>query len=565
MKTNLVTKWIIRCYNMDDDHKCFWFTKIKGDVNMSEIKSKTDEDILDTKLMEKLLSNGDYYDFLKKGILSSYRAFSIKEDEEDELLKVKEAGNPIDVLNKIKQAIETGTLKLNDEQKNNYCFLLDNASINRFIEDYKDKTFTMNIKESSVTIPCKYFIDFLSLLNKDYDDFFSGEIKGLKEYEKKDFLYLFMNFIRKELLFRRYVFQGEYESRIKEITNCERLDVEYLYYDNPNAVRYKNLDDIKITDELRKEVTSEIPNHLDKLEKAIYIYIKLCKTLSYDPEFYALGQGILAVDKHRNINNIEFVTPDNNEVVCYEFCAIYAKLIKELGFDYEIDGDPLAMLLGNHQSLKTLLGKYFVSVDSVTSVLYGDMTRAKLNQPLEGIKCLNKSQKSKKEFELKLIKVYSLIVNNEKNKIKDYTKLTFDDLFKQNGLDPNKSIFEDKIMILIKEANKPALKTVDLMGYIRKLVKALFESSEKDNNVKFSVINDKERVKEGQKATVSGVFTIIDGEKTSYLLYNDNEKLLIPITKIDLNNMFTEGKLNYIDKQSTMIPGIDVEGFTSIK
>lgn len=510
---------------------------------------------IDITLMKKMLNNGAYYESLKKGTLSSYRCFSID----------GKTNNSIDVLNNIKEALEKGKLSLNEEQKNNFNYLLDNVSINRFIEDYKDKVFTVLLKGTKVNIPCSYFIQILTLSKDDYNNFFTEDIKEFNGYDKKLFLYLFMSFINKELLYRNYIFQGEYKRRIDEIANCERIDVQYLYYDNPREKKYDNLDSFNLTYELKQEVLKDIPNDLDSVEKAIYFYIKLCKILAYDPEFYALGQGIYGVDKHHGIDNISFVTPDNNEVVCYEFCGIYAKLIKELGFDYEIEGDLIASVLGEHQSLKALLDKYFVSIDSVTSVLYGDMIRAKLNQPLEGINCYNKSKKSRKEFKLKLVKVYSLIVNQEKNKIKDYTKLTFDELFKQYGLNPKECDFKEKIEVLVKEANKAKLKTVDSMGYIRRLVKTLFSSSETDYNIKFSVISDKLRAKNGQKATASGIFTIIDGKEEIYLLYNDSEKSLIPIAKTDLVDMFSKGDLNYIDKQSVKIPGIDVNGFSVIK
>ncbi len=509
---------------------------------------------LDITLMKKLLDDNFYFDFLKEGVLNSYRAFLISSNLHDELLNVTKISNYlIDVLNVIKDSVEDGSLKLNDKENANYHYLLDNVSINLFIEKYKDKFFNSNLNGMMVKVPCNYFIDFLTLTNDSYDDFFDDKIKKHKEFEKEDFLYLFINFIKREI-HKKYIFEDKYKRRIDEIVNYERLDVEYLYYSNPNAVRYENLDQLKLTDELKNEVLKDMPEKLDSVKKAIYIYIKLCKILTYDPEFYALGQGLNGVEKHRGIRNIESITPVNNEAICYEFCAIYAKLIKELGFDYEIEGDSLGMLLGLHQYLNVLLGKYFVSVDSVTSVLYGDMTRAKLNQPLEGIKCLNKNNKSRKEFNLMVTEVYSIIVNQENKKQRDHSAFTFADL-NLKGYS-----FEDKIRLLLKKANEFNLKTIDFMGYVKQLMGVLFGQEERENKVKFSIVSDKKRSKEGKDATVTGIFTIIENQKKCYFLYNDDEKLLIPLSESDLNEMFNEGKLRYIDKQNTIIPGIASEG-----
>lgn len=247
---------------------------------------------LDITLMKKLLDDNFYFDFLKEGVLNSYRAFLISSNLPDELLNVTKISNYlIDVLNVIKDSVEDGSLKLNDKENANYNYLIDNVSINEFIEKYKDKFFNSNLNGKMVKVPCNYFIDFLTLTNDAYDDFFDDKIKKHKEFEKEDFLYLFINFIKREI-HKKYIFEDKYKRRIDEIVNYERLDVEYLYYSNPNAVRYENLDQLKLTDELKNEVLKDMPEKLDSVKKAIYIYIKLCKILTYDPEFYALGQGL---------------------------------------------------------------------------------------------------------------------------------------------------------------------------------------------------------------------------------------------------------------------------------
>ena len=502
---------------------------------------------MDVQLMKKLLSDENYYDFLKKGILSRYRSFPISENMPRELLEVTKIGNAVGVLNEIKKAYDSGLLILSDKEKNNYNFLISNVSTSIFKEDYKDKIFPMKLNSKEYNMLCSYFLDFLFLNDKEYEEFFYNNESKYNGINKKDFIYLLMSFIKKELLFRKYIFDNKTEERINEILNNEKIDVEYLYYSSENKVKYKDLDDLKLTDDLKKEILKDIPNNLDSVRKAIYIYIKLCKTLAYDSEFYALGQGLNGIDNHHGIKNIEFVTPENSEIICYEFCAIYAKLIKELGFDYEIDGDPLGMLVGTHQYLKTLLGKYFVSIDSVTSVLYGDMTRAKLNQPLEGINCLNKSKKSKNEFNLMVIEMYSLIVKQENEKKRQDNSLIFEELISNKELS-----IEQKIKKLVEKVNLLKFKSMDAMGYIKQLI----DTNQLKQNVKFSVICDKKNVKDNKQATVSGVFTLAEEDKKFYLLYNDG--LLIPISKEDLSVMFKNDELSYVDSQVSLIPGLNI-------
>lgn len=502
---------------------------------------------MNIQLMKKLLSDENYYNFLKKGIINRYRSFAISENMPRELLEVTKIGNAVGVLNEIKKAYDSGLLTLSDKEKNNYNFLIGNVSTNVFKEDYKEEIFAMKLNGKEFNLPCSCFLKFLFSNNKEYEDFFCNDESMYNDISKKDFIYLLMSFIKKELLFRKYIFDDKTERRIKEILNNEKIDVEFLYYSSENKVKYKDLDNLTLTSELRKEILNNIPNNLDPIKKAIYIYIKLCKTLAYDSEFYALGQGLNGIDNHHGIKNIEFITPENSEVICYEFCAIYAKLIKELGFDYEIDGDPLGMLVGTHQFLKTLLGKYFVSVDSVTSILYGDMTRAKLNQPLEGISCLNKSEKSKNEFNLMVTEMYSLIVKQENEQSKKNNSLIFEELINNKKLS-----IEQKIKMLVEKVDSLEFKSMDSMGYIKQLI----DTNNLHGSVSFSVICDRKNVKNNKQATASGVFTLTEDDKKFYLLYNNG--LLIPISKEDLSFMFKNKELSYIDNQVSLIPGLNL-------
>ena len=78
---------------------------------------------MDVQLMKKLLSDENYYDFLKKGILSRYRSFAISENMPRELLEVTKIGNAVGVLSEIKKAYDSGLLILSDKEKNNYNLL----------------------------------------------------------------------------------------------------------------------------------------------------------------------------------------------------------------------------------------------------------------------------------------------------------------------------------------------------------------------------------------------------------------------------------------------------------
>lgn len=524
---------------------------------------KNDNNGLDISLLEKLLSEDYYYEFLKKGIMFSHRSFGMPSNPSEDLIKIKKQGNAVEVLNLIKKAYEKGQLKLDDKEKENYEFLMDNVSIDKFIEKYKDQTFSLNVKDKKIDIPCNYFIEFLTSSDKEYESFFEPENTNYREINKMDFIYSFIKFINRDFVYKKFIFPDKYMDRLNEISEYKKLDVEYLYYSNSKPTVYDNLDSITITEELKKEILDGIPDNFDSVRKAVYIYIKLCKILSYADEFFALGQRLNGPAKYRNLDNVSSITPNDNEVVCYQFCAIYAKFLKTLGFDYEIDGDPLGMILGTHQYLKTLLDKYFISIDSVTSILHGDMIRAKLNEPLVGIKCLNKNEKSQEEFRLIMVEVYSLIVKQEQNKLQDYATLTFDELLKEyNDVSEQKEediSFQSKIKILIRKAEDAKFKPVDTMSYMKILTDVLFNTDEKKDNANVSIICDKKNVPEDKEASLSAVFTIKENDMILYFLYNNNSGLFL-ISRDELQEMFKKQELCYIDRKNGKIQGISDSG-----
>ncbi len=91
-----------------------------------------------------------------------------------------------------------------------------------------------------------------------------------------------------------------------------------------------NVNDIVVNSKLKDNIFSRIPKNYSNLEKAIFIYYELCKTLNYSIS-YLLG-GTRATNWFTNIDNIKKVDGEKcKDVVCFTFNAIYAKLLIEAG------------------------------------------------------------------------------------------------------------------------------------------------------------------------------------------------------------------------------------------
>ena len=90
------------------------------------------------------------------------------------------------------------------------------------------------------------------------------------------------------------------------------------------------VEELEINPALIDAVFSALPTKLDKFEKTIYIYSKLCLILSYDAQYWATENDEYVLDRfkrHADLNSIATISPNNSEVVCVDFNLIFSKML----------------------------------------------------------------------------------------------------------------------------------------------------------------------------------------------------------------------------------------------
>ena len=83
-----------------------------------------------------------------------------------------------------------------------------------------------------------------------------------------------------------------------------------------------------------------------------------------------------------NPNTIKNISLDSPNVVCYEFNAIYANLLKRLGINYEVKSRSKTYGDG-HAYLTFRADDYIVNADSLPSIIGSDLLNAKVGQELK--------------------------------------------------------------------------------------------------------------------------------------------------------------------------------------
>lgn len=460
----------------------------------------------------------------------------------------------IPFLEAIEVARDKGLIKLNRITYSRYKTLLDLISYGILKKQLQNKTIQAKVDGITYNIPANKIVELLELDTKTLDDYINTpNRKG--SISKEAFLYIVRRFIIREELMDNFIFPENIEKRITDIVNYEILDFESqnTYLSDENSLTSKT----NLNPELIEAITKDIPANYSTLEKAIFIYIKMCKILSYNDEFFAAKQRGLAAEKHRMIDYIETISPQFPEVVCYEFNAIYAKMLHSLGINFQRECFSWKNKYGDgHENLSFRVGKYIIEADSSRKILTGDLFNAKVGNSIKGLKCRNQNFDTYMDFDEILRKVYKDIKKEDKSTfseaLKEYEELTN---AKQAHIP-----FNTRFDIFLEKIRTSSFNGLNIMSYILRLVNVLFTEEEREHYIDFEIIRDNNPKDEDKIVATCGIITmnekgiLKDEEHNKYYIYINGE--LKRILKRTLIRNIITGTLGFIDSEEQYIPGI---------
>lgn len=460
----------------------------------------------------------------------------------------------IPFLEAIEVARDKGLIKLNRITYSRYKTLLDLISYGILKKQLQNKTIQAKVDGITYNIPANKIVELLELDTKTLDDYINTpNRKG--SISKEAFLYIVRRFIIREELMDNFIFPENIEKRITDIVNYEILDFESqnTYLSDGNSLTSKT----NLNPELIEAITKDIPANYSTLEKAIFIYIKMCKILSYNDEFFAAKQRGLAAEKHRMIDYIETISPQFPEVVCYEFNAIYAKMLHSLGINFQRECFSWKNKYGDgHENLSFRVGKYIIEADSSRQILTGDLFNAKVGNSIKGLKCRNQNFDTYMDFDEILRKVYKDIKKEDKSTfseaLKEYEELT-------NAKQAHIS-FNTRFDLFLEKIRTSSFNGLNIMSYILRLVNVLFTEEEREHYIDFEIIRDNNPKDEDKIVATCGIITmnekgiLKDEEHNKYYIYINGE--LKRILKRTLIRNIITGTLGFIDSEEQYIPGI---------
>lgn len=544
------------------------FLAVSEHYEKSSESIEVDGNLFSKELLKKLITNPRYLKHVKElfsGDISELFIGTIQNGKFLNPIKI----NRLQIVHGISKLIQKGELKLSKEEEETFRYLKYLTSYDSYIQNNKNELFSIYIDGNKYSISIPDIISFMNLSEDDFQELCKNpKIEELHGMKKEYFIYAVAKYFSCTKDSKKYELAFSFKSRYCDIIFSRFIDIEainkFLEVNDPIA------ESAIISDELKDSILSNIPVDIPDLQKAIYVYIKMCKLLTYNTEYFAVAQVGEATLKHKNVSYITQINTQNNEVICYEFNLIYAKMLEYLGINYKIISDD-EIYGESHSSLEFRCGKFLISADSLTSILNSDLLSAKLNNPLNGIECLNRNSKTKEEFESTLLEVYKMIAMQELGKQVEIKSDSLDDLIDEySRLTYNLSSvsLEERLSILVDKVNSKNLNGIDELSYMIHLKKILFDRYERLSNISICILRDNSHALPGRVATISVVVTINKNninayEDTNiYFVYGLDHKLN-PITLNELKEKFKRGELEYInpedDEYLHNIPGITIK------
>ena len=487
-------------------------------------------------VLKDLLSDGFYYSLKRIYKDEDHRVEIVFDYDKDACLC---GSYPV---SKLTRAFEEYMLDADDKEFDRILSLRDKASYESFIDKYKDKSVIMMIDNIKYRIRYKDIISFLFKEEYFYRSFFNPQCKTLYGIDKDHFLYAVKSLFDEYDFRSFYIFPSYVNERLNKLNS-------YYEHDFEAVNKYTRVDDrlvnsTVVSSELYDEVMKDMPKDYDIVDKSIYLYIKLCQIFSYDESFYINNQQGEPAKIHEDIKRIKSIKP-YDEIVCYEFVLLYSHFLSEIGVNFDSSNVDKSKYGGAHVNLAYRADKFLVVADAVSSILYGDITGAKVNAPICGLNCYNKNPNTKKEFKERVERVYS---NMKSDNYRFLDTLNNPDNLKRIRNMP----FDYRSFMLFDLANKSGLTGLDSAGYFLRLRRKLFDDIERDSEIYYSLV----KYNDNARDRLEGIITIDDGNANLTYYEHVPFKKIEKISKDDLVDKFNNGYISFLDYYPSEIPGL---------
>ena len=172
-------------------------------------------------------------------------------------------------------SFSSSLLKRYEELKQCCCY-------ENLFQQIQDATYSISIDNKNYTISISDLLQVLTSSIGDYQNACRAkEVYGMK---KEYFFYALSHFCFDYHLFDKFLFSSDIYERYYNLKNSQSVDIEAIneYLSIFDTVYQK----VSLELSVREKILENMPSDFSVLEKAIYIYIKMCQIFTYDEKYY---------------------------------------------------------------------------------------------------------------------------------------------------------------------------------------------------------------------------------------------------------------------------------------
>ncbi|MCX4364765.1 MAG: hypothetical protein OSJ70_03230 [Bacilli bacterium] len=456
------------------------------------------------------------------------------------------------------------SVKIPNKVQMRMALLTNLSTVYSLKQNYANEIHSCVVDGDICEISCLDLYDILNRNDEEYKKFLEEDkdmtfiVNGEeKTYPKRVVTYMLINFIEQQRILEKYLLPEIALKRYIELHSYTQIDYESINKyektndDYDNGISISEM--INLDENLENAVLEGMNPTYSLLEKAIYIYYKLCELLSYDQEYYAANQKGNEAERHCDINRINSINLENNEVVCYEFIAIYSYFLRKLGIKYTVDNAVQDEYGKGHSTISFKVGEYLITADSTRSILSNDMTSAKIGAPLIGMRLTNKNYATRNKFLETYNKVMEDIQNTKKNK-----KIFADTLREYREKYAKKHLNKkEKLYLLFKEIGETKLKGIDVISVHMRIYEQMFKN---DEDIDINFISSTVNAYKDYNYTPLTILSvrIAPDDYIYYQIDPNNPNLVETISKEEIEELFESRDFAYLGRKNKEIPGINL-------
>ena len=510
-------------------------------VDLISISSQEEKKV-SKKLIHDILSDTGMFKYIQTN-LDNDLGIAVRIDyiiDKDSIASIKIT--KAELIDSINQIID----ELTQKEKMRFAVIKNSMRSYSCEQRYRDYIHQVYIDGHLLDIKASILIKILTCDEETFVEFLNGNINF--GYDKECLAYALVDFIERQRIFIKYDLPEVARERYNSIKNYSLIDYESLNKNRVNNDLDRNgesvLDKITISDELNNYLNEHIDKTYSKLEKAIYYYLRLCEVLTYDQNYF-LAESTSILENHESIENINSITPENNQIIKYDFVIIFAKILSLLKIDFTIDQNLMAGSFSNGQMLSFRYGEYLISLNSIANLGESDLTNVKINDEIVNLSSINKNYVTKIKFRELVNKIYNDI--NLKREKQETFKQSLEKY--KSTINTENIKIQDKIYVLLLEISRQELKGIDAISYQKKLFKTLFGNS---NNVSINFLCRENS--DSYLTPITIVSVLKDNNYTYFMVDLKANDSVSTITKEQLTNILGLREIYYINEDT--IPGI---------